>query len=122
MSRIRISRLQTVMLLLLFLCQGSDCSSATVQGRAVKQLTIDDGLSQNMVLAILQDNRGFIWLGTRAGLNRYDGYQCRVFRPEAGNPGALRGVVVFALHEDDQGMIWVGTRQGWLRSRPGGSA
>ncbi|NUQ23095.1 MAG: hypothetical protein HUU34_04030 [Saprospiraceae bacterium] len=45
----------------------------------VGRLSIDQGLSQVTVLAILQDRRGFIWLGTQNGLNRYDGYGMTVF-------------------------------------------
>ena len=41
-------------------------------------LTVENGLSHNEVTAIVQDNDGFIWIGTRGGLNRYDGYEMKV--------------------------------------------
>ena len=50
-----------------------------------------DGLSQNSVQAILQDSRGFMWFGTESGLNRFDGYEIRQYRPDRRTPGALPG-------------------------------
>ena len=47
---------------------------------AFRHLTIADGLSQNAVSGIVQDHRGFMWFGTKDGLDRYDGYQFVVFR------------------------------------------
>ena len=46
-----------------------------------EHLTIEDGLSQNAGLAIFQDSRGFLWVGSQDGLNRYDGYTFKVFQP-----------------------------------------
>ncbi|PTS91971.1 hypothetical protein DBR11_27985, partial [Pedobacter sp. HMWF019] len=43
-------------------------------------LTLENGLSQNSVLAICQDNQQFLWFGTKHGLNRYDGYQFKIYR------------------------------------------
>src|SRR5574342_98614 len=45
-----------------------------------ESLGLEDGLSQSTVLAILQDQFGFLWIGTEDGLNRYDGYTFQVFR------------------------------------------
>ncbi|ADY53186.1 hypothetical protein Pedsa_2644 [Pseudopedobacter saltans DSM 12145] len=45
-----------------------------------KHLTINDGLSQNVVLCMIQDREGYIWMGTEDGLNRYDGYEFKHYK------------------------------------------
>lgn len=75
-------------------------------------LGIDQGLSNNSARCILRDKRGFIWVGTFDGLNRYDGYEFRVFRKQPNDSGSLICPVIYALGEDRAGNIWVGTRQG----------
>ena len=58
---------------------------------------------------IIQDSRGFMWFTTLEGLNRYDGYEFKVYRQERDNPNSPGGNAFFAVHEDRQGMIWVGS-------------
>lgn len=70
------------------------------------------GLSQNTVNAFLQDRDGFIWVGTQDGLNRYDGYDFRVFRKTATDTNSLCDNFVLCLAEDSIGNIWIGTRNG----------
>lgn len=72
-------------------------------------ITTDEGLSQNDVNCILQDRKGFIWFGTNDGLNRYDGYEFTIFKPESRDPNAINSNLVFSLAEDSKGRIWVGT-------------
>ena len=55
----------------------------------IQYLTSDDGLSQNEITSIIQDQKGFVWIGTRAGLNRYDGTSFKEFQNEIGNPNSL---------------------------------
>lgn len=74
-----------------------------------KTLDIQDGLSQNTVNAILQDKQGFMWFGTKDGLNRFDGLSFRIFKKEN---SALGNNFITALHEDKEGNIWVGTEAG----------
>ena len=72
-------------------------------------MDIQDGLSQNTVNAILQDKQGFMWFGTKDGLNRFDGLSFRIFKKEN---SALGNNFITALHEDKEGNIWVGTDAG----------
>ena len=79
-----------------------------------EHIGIAEGLSQSVVNAILQDQRGFLWIGTEDGLNRYNGYEIEIFRPDPTNPRSLSDRWITSLAEDSQGYIWIGTRQGGL--------
>jgi signal transduction histidine kinase/ligand-binding sensor domain-containing protein/DNA-binding response OmpR family regulator len=75
-------------------------------------LDINAGLSQNNVLCVLQDSRGFMWFGTRDGLNRYDGYKFTLYRNEAKNEFSLSNNFITDIIEDRKGNIWVATSSG----------
>jgi len=79
-----------------------------------EHLSLEDGLSQSSVNAILQDRQGFLWFGTQDGLDRYDGYEIQVFRPELDNPNSLGDRWITQLAQDASGEIWIGTRLGGL--------
>lgn len=74
-----------------------------------RTLDIRNGLSQNTVYQILQDRNGFMWFGTKDGLNRYDGMSFRVYKKE--NSGLGKNFIT-ALYEDREGNIWIGTDGG----------
>ncbi len=77
-------------------------------------LTIENGLSQSVVNSILQDKKGFLWFATNDGLNRYDGYNFKVFRHDPHNPTSISNNLTTKLYEDPKGRLWVGTRGGGL--------
>jgi len=79
------------------------------------RLSIEDGLSQSTVRCILQDVRGFMWFGTDAGLNRYDGYTFKTYKRDLENPGSLSNGLIWSLYEDRLGTMWVGTDVGLNR-------
>ncbi len=77
-------------------------------------LGIEQGLSQSSVYVIFQDSAGFLWFGTEDGLNRYDGYTFKTFKPEPDSPNSLSDRWITAIAEDRDGYLWIGTRQGGL--------
>ncbi|MFT3823245.1 MAG: two-component regulator propeller domain-containing protein [Chitinophagaceae bacterium] len=77
-----------------------------------KHLGIANGLSQSSVYCLLQDQKGFIWIGTTDGLSRYDGYSFRHFKFAQNNTYSIRSNEIQALHEDAQGNLLVGTSVG----------
>ncbi len=79
---------------------------------AFQKLTINEGLSQGMVNTIIQDRYGFMWFGTKDGLNRYDGYSFKVFRHDPADSTTVRESTITGLAEDEQGHLWVGTATG----------
>ncbi len=79
-----------------------------------EQLSLEEGLSQSVVNVILQDRMGFLWIGTEDGLNRYDGYNFKVYKPDADDPNSLSDRWITSLVEDKEGYLWVGTRLGGL--------
>ena len=85
---------------------------------AFQHLTIDDGLSQSVVSAIAQDPTGFLWFATQDGLNRFDGYEFRVFRRDPNDPTSLSNNFVTSLAVDGRGQLWVGTNSGLDRYDP----
>jgi ligand-binding sensor domain-containing protein/signal transduction histidine kinase len=76
---------------------------------------INEGLSQSTVQAIIQDNKGFIWIGTNNGLNRYDGTEFTIYESLANNSTSLSDKRITALCEDSSGAIWIGTSLGLNR-------
>jgi len=79
-----------------------------------ERLGIQEGLSHSLVNSILQDSRGFLWIGTQDGLNRYDGYDFRVFHPEPGAENGIFGRWVTELFEDSHDQLWIRFRTGGL--------
>lgn len=75
-------------------------------------LGVEDGLSQITALKIYQHSDGFIWIGTRNGLNQYDGYNFRIFRNEVNNPASLSDNYITDIKEDKYKNLWVGTTNG----------
>ncbi len=74
--------------------------------------TTRDGLSHNEVRSLLRDSRGYLWVGTANGLNRFDGYEFEVFLPEAGSSNSLGGEAIAALAESPDGAIWIAHNRG----------
>lgn len=81
-------------------------------------LSIDDGFTSSRANAIIQDRKGFVWVGTWNGLNRFDGYECVVYQPGYRDETTLSNREVTALLEDRDGFIWIGTTFGLNKLNP----
>jgi len=79
-----------------------------------ERIWLEEGLSQSSVRVLYQDSRGFLWIGTEDGLNRYDGYSFKVLRSEPGNSNSLGSNFIRAIHESPYGILWIGTNGGGL--------
>ena len=81
-------------------------------------ISLKEGLSQNTVTAMIQDDRGYVWMGTKDGLNRFDGYDFIVFRNSKGDSTTISSNSITSLYQDTDGILWVGTTFGLNRFDP----
>ncbi len=88
--------------------------NSNAQSVPFNRLTTDDGLSNNYVYDMLQDRLGFMWFATDDGLNRFDGYEFKVFRNNANDKNSISDNSVWTLAEDRFGKIWMGTKNGFV--------
>jgi signal transduction histidine kinase/ligand-binding sensor domain-containing protein/DNA-binding response OmpR family regulator len=84
------------------------------QNLKFRHLDINSGLSQNHIMCILQDSRGFMWIGTRDGLNMYNGYTFTIYKHDPKNNNSLSSNFIVDIKEDAKGYIWIATRSGGL--------
>ncbi|KAA6349730.1 Sensor histidine kinase TodS [termite gut metagenome] len=77
-----------------------------------KKYQVENGLSHNTVWCIMQDSYGFMWFGTSDGLNRFDGYEFKVYRNNDKDATSLGNNQVYTLCEDSHKNIWIGTSKG----------
>jgi len=77
-----------------------------------RYLGIEQGLSNNAVTTIFQDERGFMWFGTYDGLNRYDGYSCTIYRNVIGDSNSLAFNLITSIASDNRHHIWIGGQKG----------
>ena len=75
-------------------------------------LNINDGLSQSSVTCILQDTSGFMWFGTQDGLNRFDGYNFKIFKNIPSDSTSLTENFIFSIYEDQLGILYIETQSG----------
>lgn len=100
-----------ICVLILLLCSGINVNAGQENIR-FKHLTLEQGLSQESVLAAFQDKYGYMWFGTQEGLNRFDGYQFKVFTHNTMQAGSLSSDWIYSLNETNEGKLWIGTING----------
>lgn len=104
--------IQKIVLVLLFFCFSAlhTLGAKFQSGISIAHFSIAGGLSNNSVNVVFQDSRGFIWIGTEDGLNRYDGYEFQIYRSGSAFGPSLAGNRISALAEDRHGNLWIGTK------------
>jgi ligand-binding sensor domain-containing protein/two-component sensor histidine kinase len=103
--------MRAVLLIIFFI---TSFAQAQLPSLFFEKITVQNGLSHNKVNCILQDNRGFVWLGTDDGLNRYDGKAFLQFRHRPNDTTTISGNIVTDLIEDKEGRLWIATADGGL--------
>jgi signal transduction histidine kinase/ligand-binding sensor domain-containing protein/DNA-binding response OmpR family regulator len=97
--------------LLLIICSKN---YAQQNERRFKSLTVDDGLSNSTIYCIYQDKKGYMWIGTSNGLNKYDGYNFTIYKHNTNNINTISDDFITSIDEDSKGNIWVGVWFGGL--------
>lgn len=93
-------------------------TSAKGQDITFNHLAEENGLPHNSVIAIAQDASGFMWYGTRYGLNRYDGRQFKIYRHQGDDSTNLPANIISAIYTDSRKTLWAGTTAGLCRYNP----
>lgn len=88
--------------------------SKSETGNKIQFVPIDQELSQNTVTCILQDTNGFLWVGTRSGLNKYDGVNMVIYDHDLMDPTSLPNSYIRAVYQDRDSVLWIGTYEGGL--------
>lgn len=101
--------LRLLLVLLFFAC------SSSAQPYYFRHYEVENGLSNNTVFCIVQDKNGFLWSGTKDGLNRFDGYRFKTFHINTGNSSGLSRDQVTSLFIDGEGTLWVGALKGLFK-------
>ena len=83
-----------------------------------KSLTIKNGLSQSTVETILQDSKGYMWIGTNDGLNKYNGYGFKKYEHDIYDNNTISSNYIVDIAEDNDGYIWVSTTNGLNKINP----
>lgn len=83
-----------------------------------RNISNKDGLSQSTVFSIAQDNNGFMWFGTRDGLNKYDGYQFTTYHESGKQNGLISNGIRVLYFDKKMQNLWIGTSFGLCRFRP----
>ena len=99
---------------LLFLILSLASSFVFNEELIFKNFNSADGLSQHDVNCIIQDKDGFMWFGTNDGLNKYDGYNFKIFRPSKNTSGSISGRIIQKIESDYYGNLWIASLDGGL--------
>lgn len=113
----RISRLAAALGVAVAL--AAPAPAAPVRPIRFDHLSLEQGLSQSSVMDVLQDSRGYVWLATEEGLDRYDGFSFKIYKHDPGDPASLPSSFVWDVEEDPSGDLWVATPRGlgrWQRA------
>ncbi len=76
------------------------------------KISLEQGLSQSVINCILQDKQGFIWFGTQDGLNKFDGYEFKVYRNDFSDSLSISNNFINNIYQDKSGNLWISTKNG----------
>ncbi|MEW6731938.1 MAG: two-component regulator propeller domain-containing protein [Acidobacteriota bacterium] len=107
----RIAKIGLMLLLLVVFSGSTQAQQRTVR---FEHLSLSQGLSQNTITSMLQDQQGFIWFGTQDGLNRYDGYSFTIYRHKIQDATSLTNNYITSIQQDTIDTLWIGTNGGGL--------
>ena len=108
-----------LILVCIFSCLKISTSYANIrESFNFKDITIEDGLSQSTVETIYQDSKGYIWIGTNDGLDRYNGYEFKHYKHDKYDKNSIANNYIVDIIEDKNGYIWVSTIGGLSRINP----
>ena len=99
-------------ILIFILLSISFCAFAQKPSLVFHKISTDDGLSENTVRSIIEDHNGFIWFGCEDGLNRYDGYDFKIYKPQDENVYSITSRSIKFLYVDKKGNLWILTGDG----------
>lgn len=105
-------KIPAMTLMLLFGVVATQRAGAQFEKLEFKRIGTKDGLSQNIVQCIVKDHKGFMWFGTRDGLNRYDGYKIVVYKNVPSDETTISDNMIYDVLEDKKGNLWVATGKG----------
>ncbi|MDB5035841.1 MAG: signal transduction histidine kinase [Chlorobi bacterium] len=102
-------RATRLLAILVMIIAGGGSMLARQNNLRFDRITSEQGLSDNYVLCSMQDRYGFMWFGTRDGLNRFDGYRFTIYRHDPADTSSLSDGSVNTIFEDRAGNLWIGT-------------
>ena len=104
--------LKSVLLILLIQVFIFSYSQSIGSKYKFEYLTTEQGLSSNRIICVLRDSKGFLWIGSEIGLERYDAYSIKAYRHDEQKPKSFGGGNVNCILEDNGKNLWIGTSDG----------
>lgn len=104
----------TLLLVLLIAPAGLFSGPEFIPGIKFRNITTKNGLSSNSVQSCCLDSYGFMWIGTQAGLCRYDGTGVRIYEHIDSDSSSISDGFIWCIFEDEEHYLWIGTNDGGL--------
>ena len=89
-----------------------NASAEILDNVGFENISIDEGLSNEYITSIFQDSKGYMWIGTKDGLNRYDGERIKIYNCNFKDKNTLSSTYITDIEEDSYGNIWIATDHG----------
>ncbi|MEW9798123.1 EAL domain-containing protein [Alteromonas sp. CYL-A6] len=116
--RATLTKLVVVIGLMLSFCATLPATATEISDIRFLELNQRDGLSENFIFDITEDEKGYLWFATLNGLNRYSGYDIKQYYPSDVDSSSLPSGLITTLHIDREGKLWVGTYEGLALYQP----